>query len=214
MAICPRPYSFPIPGPEHKLNASLLNPMLILPPWASLQSGCWVSPCQKQGFWQLWEMLSLNSIIFGFLRITQWFTIFLEETLKDFLAQFPFFSSWLQPLSSRLSIVFPAPVTQPSLLEACNCVSSPSCSRAGTRPKVINLSELISSVCTLSLTPRAVILCSLTAWELAHTRVRAPIQQNQKLLCNALPHPYPEKPSFLLPTLSPLLCSLTVPDFT
>lgn len=115
--------------------------------------GCWVSPCQKQGFWELWETLSLNSIIFNLLRITQWFTVFLEETLKDFLAQIPFFSSWLQSLSSRLSIALPASVTQSSLLKYYNCVSSPSCSSAGTRPKVINLSELISSACTLSLSP-------------------------------------------------------------
>lgn len=69
------------------------------------------------------------------------------------MAQFPFFSSWLQSLSSRLSIALPASVTQSSLLKYYNCVSSPSCSSAGTRPKVINLSELISSACTLSLSP-------------------------------------------------------------
>lgn len=97
-----------------------------------------------------------------------------------------------------------------------NSVISPSCSSAGTRPKLINLSELISLVSPLSY-PAPHLWCwhisllySLTSWELSRKRMTAMTQENQKLLCSIIPYPCPEKPSLFFLISSWPLCSLTL----
>lgn len=105
------------------------------------------SLCQRWGFW---EMLSLNSIIFNFLSITQVSDLqsFWRKSSRIF---------WNKPLSSPPPDFSHFPASSAPLFQLLsltphfsNSITSPSCSNAGMRPKLINLSELISLVSSLS----------------------------------------------------------------
>lgn len=188
------------------------QPNSVVPPCASLQLGMLNITLSEAGCLRTLPSLEPKSTVFNLLRITQRFTVFLEETFKDFLAQFHFFPSWLwslfQPPQHGSSCFCH------SLLKPSGFVSSPSCSSAGTRLKVTNPSEFISSGRTLCPAPD-VGISHPPAHSLAGSWHTGGCQQwynaTKSFLGRVLPHPHPEKPSFVF--LTPTWPS-KIPNFT
>lgn len=175
-----------VPGPAHKLNASLSNPILILSPVLLCSLGSWESPCQKRNFGRCWAEIP-------------WYSTS-SESQSDSQSFWKTPSRMLFGTISFLLILTAAPFQPPQHRSCSSCHSAltpqtpelwelPQLS-AGTRPKVINPSELISSVCTLSLTPRVGISHS-SGHSPAGSWHTAPWQQWPKafVLCSSSPSP-------------------------